>query len=680
MNDKLLDIFMTEAQDLINDLEKALLLLEKDQHNAEGIGTIFRAMHTLKGSAGMFGFDAVNHITHHLENIYQDIRDGKKEMNGNILGTTFQTLDHLRNILLDPQLKQGAVKETHESLLTSIILLAKDSVTKKDAAHDEDINISSATSKSTYYISFLGLPGILKKGTNPLYLVDDLHALGSAMCFPFFHQLPALEQLVPNQSYTGFEIILSTDQKEDDIRAVFIFSEDDCDIIVHKVADGDLVSSLNRDSQLLKKGRELTPFGFEHVRSVLLLDTKKTSVIPDTISIKAKASSIRVSADRLDDLMNLVSELVTTQARLSLYSNEHTSAELENISENVEKITRRLRDNAFTMSLIPLDNLVVRFERLIRDLSKELSKEIEFRADGSDTEIDKSISEKLTDPLLHLLRNSIDHGIEKPADREKAGKPLKGTVLLKSYYSGANVIIEISDDGAGIDLHKVKAKAISNGIIDAKAELTEKELLDLIFLPGFSTASQVTAVSGRGVGMDVVRRNILDLRGDIEVKSTPGKGTTFTIRLPLTLSIIDGLLVRIGDTDFILPLSSVVKCYEVETRLLESSYNQCVTLEGKRTPFLFLRDDFGITHHKPVLSQIINVPYEGGYVGLTVDKIIGEYQAVLKPLGKFYTGQDEFSGATILGNGTVALVLDPNRLIRKINIEHKNSKTYESAY
>jgi two-component system chemotaxis sensor kinase CheA len=288
-----------------------------------------------------------------------------------------------------------------------------------------------------------------------------------------------------------------------------------------------------------------------------------------------------------------------------------------------------------------------------------------------ETKIDKSIIEKLNDPILHILRNSIDHGIESPDERLKSGKATRGMVKIKSYYSGASVVIEISDDGAGLNLQKIKEKAVKQGLLDSNTPLSEKELTDLIFVPGFSTAAAVTGVSGRGVGMDVVKRNISDIRGEIEISTSAGKGTTFIIKLPLTLSILDGLLVKIGETDFVLPLSSVAKCYEVETKKLESSYNQWITLDGKRTPFLYLRKDFGIEENKPAFSQIINVPFNGSHVGLAVDKIEGEYQAVLKPLGQYYQHQDEFSGATILGNGTAALVLDTNKLIRKLTNDQK---------
>src|SRR6478609_782235 len=366
--------------------------------------------------------------------------------------------------------------------------------------------------------------------------------------------------------------------------------------------------------------------------------------------------------------MNLVSELVTTQASLTLLSEENQSAELTAIAENVEKITRRLRDNAFTMSLIPIESLLVRFQRLVRDLSAELKKDVEFKIEGAETEIDKSIIEKLSDPLLHLLRNAIDHGIESPEERVKKGKRKQGTILFKSYYSGANVIIEIKDDGAGIKFEKIRKIAIEKGLILADAELSENEIINLIFLPGFSTADQITGVSGRGVGMDVVKRNIGDIRGEIEVFTKVGEGSTFQIKLPLTLSIIDGLRIEIGTTEYILPLFAVQKCYEVVTAQLTETFNQWVTLDGQRIPFLFLREDFGATNNAPYHSQIIKIVQNGNPVGLVVDRIVGDYQAVLKPLGHLYRNQDEFSGATILGDGTVALVIDPVKLIQKHSI------------
>jgi two-component system chemotaxis sensor kinase CheA len=442
--------------------------------------------------------------------------------------------------------------------------------------------------------------------------------------------------------------------------------EGDGEIEIKKIGDGNLLEEARTLERLKTSQTFVSKLGESYVRSQILSLTQSSIQSVSAELKKAKNNSnVRVSSERLDELMNLVSELVTTQASLTLLSESDQSLQLTAIAENVEKITRRLRDNAFTMSLIPIESLIVRFQRLVRDLSAELKKDVEFRVEGTDTEIDKSIIEKLSDPLLHLLRNAIDHGIESPEEREKKGKRKQGTIHFKSYYSGANVIIEIKDDGAGIKFEKIKKIAIERGLIAPDAELSEQETINLIFLPGFSTADHITGVSGRGVGMDVVKRNIGDIRGEIEVSTQVGKGSTFQIKLPLTLSIIDGLRVEIGTTEFILPLFAVQKCYEIVTAQLTDTFNQWATLDGQRIPFLFLREDFRATNEAPYHSQIIKMVQNGNPVGLVVDRIVGDYQAVLKPLGHLYRNQDEFSGATILGDGTVALVIDPVKLIQK---------------
>lgn len=678
--DNLKAIFMAEAAELIADIERALLQLEQDQQNKEGIQSIFRAMHTLKGSASMFGFDTVSTLTHHLESIYESIRDGKNQLSTTILSTTFKGLDHLQKLIDDPTMENEGVQQNHALLLKEIINLEQEQ--HQDIAKNGVALLTvpvSVEEVTTYYIYFLPPSTIAHNGTNALYLVEDLLNLGDAVAIPFFNNLPSFEELAPDASYIGFELVLSTSKTEKDIRDVFMFVAGECELTIVKIAAGNVLADQAVQTKLLGEQNLDAPKGVEKIKDILTASAPALAQSSQATGKAAQAvSSIRVSSERLDELMNLVSELVTTQARLSLFAGQETSNEVATIAENVEKITRRLRDNAFSMCLIPVENLVVRFSRLVRDLSTELKKDISFKTEGTDTEIDKSVIEKLTDPILHLLRNCIDHGIELPAERRKKGKPAQGTILLKSFYSGANVIIQIIDDGAGIDLGKVKKKAISRGLIAEGAELSEKELLDLIFLPGFSTADQLTGVSGRGVGMDVVKRNIADIRGEIELNTKAGEGTTFTIKLPLTLSIIDGLLVRIKETDFIIPLVVVDKCYEVETTLLTQAFNQWVTLDGERIPFLFLRNEFSIYENPPVLSQVIKVAYEGRVIGLVVDRIIGQYQAVLKPLGQLYHNQNECSGATILGDGSVALVLDTAKLIKKLFSEIKPIE-YEPA-
>jgi two-component system, chemotaxis family, sensor kinase CheA len=672
MAENLNSIFLAEANDLMTDLERGLLDLESNPGNTEGINKVFRVMHTLKGSAGMFGFDGVNAITHELETIYDSIRNGERELNPEILKATFETLDHLHNLLRDPKAKDPLVKKRQTELLADIgkLIANVENAPAKQGASDPQ----KPSVPKWYYILFAPHENILKHGTNTLYLIDDLLTMGKGMAIPYFRSLPFLDKIDPKTNYNGFEILLETSKPESDIREVFMFVESECDLEI-KELNSQVSLSEELKVQIRKSHHYDSPIGYNVINSLLTPEVKKEAspkTSDEKIAAASEASgsrgsgtSIRVGSERIDELMNLVSELVTTQASLSLFAGKSELAGLDSIAENVEKITRRLRDNAFTMSLIPIESLVVRFQRLVRDLSKDLKKDIVFKTEGTDTEIDKSIIEKLTDPLLHLLRNSLDHGIEMPEERLRKGKPKQGTLLLKAFYSGANVVIEISDDGAGINLEKVKSKAIAKGLISADAILNDSEITNLIFAPGFSTADSVTGVSGRGVGMDVVRRNITEIRGEIEIKTKENEGTTFSILLPLTLSIIDGLLVRIGDTDFILPLTAVNKCYEVDSKILEDSFNHWVTLEGQRTPFVYLRRNLHITSEAPVLSQIIKVAHEGHFVGLAVDKIIGEYQAVLKPLGYLYRRQDEFSGATILGDGSVALVMDPHKLIKK---------------
>ncbi len=660
--------FVDEATELLEDLEKALLKLEQDKHSKEGIGEVFRIMHSLKGTASMFGFDSMSNLTHHLETIYQSIRDGNRDLTQEIFSTTLACLDHLRDLLGDSTINDPQKKERHTQLIMEIEKLIQ------GVKHGEvQAPAQESTQEITYYVLFKAANDILRNGTNTLYLVDDLLLLGKGISLPFFFEMPDFNDIVSDFSYTGFEIVLSTTKSAKDIQDVFLFVEGDAEIEIRKIGDGNLVEGAKTVERLIASQNFADKLGESYIRSLILSLTQSSiQTVAAELKMAKNGANVRVSSERLDELMNLVSELVTTQASLTLYSAENKSGELTAISENVEKITRRLRDNAFTMSLIPIESLVVRFQRLVRDLSNELKKDVEFKVEGADTEIDKSIIEKLSDPLLHLLRNAIDHGIELPEDREKQKKPRLGTILFKSYYSGANIIIEIKDDGAGINFEKVRKIALGKGLITNDIELSEKEIINLIFLPGFSTADRVTDVSGRGVGMDVVKRNISDLRGEIEVSSRVGQGSTFLIKLPLTLSIIDGLRVEIGSTEFILPLVAVEKCYEIVTSELAQAFNQWVTLDGQRTPFLFLREDFSVDNEPPLHSQIIKIRQDGNPVGFVVDRIVGDYQAVLKPLGHLYRSQDEFSGATILGNGTVALVIDPAKLIEKHNTLDKH--------
>ncbi|MFP4023221.1 MAG: chemotaxis protein CheA [Thiohalospira sp.] len=682
--DKFIEKFIEEATDNIKDLEDALLVLENDPNNKELIERVFRAMHSIKGGGAMFGFHKLSEFTHHLENIYDLVRENKIKVTRDLLDITLQSVDHMKVLLTDDNLDSQNLKAQHNDL----IIRAK-KFTELQVENSENIVVSDEKELSklkTYYIYFEPDKDIFNDGTNPLFLLDELHTLGDCKVYSHFNKVPDIDKIDVTKCYTYWEILLATKEDVNTINDVFIFVEDQCKLEISEVADYNILMNERIVDQLTELAREKPDIGLSEIQQVIKNNSDKKdndlSEIEKAIqqsgplpSVKENViSSIRVSSSKLDRMMNLVSELVTTQARLSLYAEQTSDSELSAIAENVQKLSRQLRDNAFDIVLVPIETMLTRFQRLVRDLSKEQNKDIAFSAEGLDTELDKTIIESLTDPLLHILRNSIDHGIEPVGQRKKLNKPEQGKILLKAFYSGANVIIQISDDGSGIDPEKIRNKAIQKGLISKDAVLTKKEILDLTFLPGFSTAVNVTDVSGRGVGMDVVKRKLAEIRGEVEIDSEVNIGTTLTIKLPLTLSIIDGLLVKIDENHYIIPLNAVGKIYATEHKNVVNTYNNMIILDGEQIPFYYLREEFGLPEGTQAVEQIIIVRYSDQKIGLVVDDVVGEYQAVLKSLGKLYKKQEIISGATILGDGTVALVVDPNKMIAqfsKENIEEK---------
>ena len=628
----------------------------------------------------MFGFDRVSGFVHHLESIYDHVREGKIAITKELINVTLASLDHIKNIIDDTEVEIEENKSAHQTLTATILSFFGGEYALSSSVEQNAVPIEDDEPKEeTYYILFKPHVNVLKNGTNPLYLLDELHGLGVCEIFPRFEALTDLADFEVSNCYSYWEILISTTVSINGLKDVFLFVESESEIKIEKICAYNLVSATESkafiqqlsefepdqliDLSELKKLSKEEPFTSE-------INLAKSATLEDSSPTKSKASdknisSIRVASDKLDALMSIVSELVTTQAGLSLYAENNINPELEIITENIEKLTRQLRDVAFGMTLIPIKTIMGRFQRLVRDVSDDLGKTVNFKIEGDETELDKNIIESLTDPLMHILRNSLDHGLEKAEVREKNGKPKVGNILFKAFYSGANVYLEIKDDGKGIDPEIIKAKAINKGIIHEDAALTENEIFDLIFYPGFSTAEEITDVSGRGVGMDVVRRNIENIRGEVEITSVVNQGTTLTIKLPLTMSIIDGLLVHIGNVSYVLPLAVVDKCYEVEYARLENNFNKVLQLDGVQIPFLNLRDEFLVTEEKPTVTQLIVVNKGERKVGITIDAIIGEYQAVLKPIGKYYQSQDYISGATILGDGTIALVLDTNKIINR---------------
>jgi len=691
--------FIEEVMDLLNNLEKSLLILEKNAENKELIREVFRIMHTIKGSAGMYDLKRTVQVTHKLETVYAAIRDEKAKLTKKILTLSFQSIDFLRDLVtLDSEHKVDNQKYDLfiKNLEELIIELEENSDTDKQIDNDDDIinffddiepqnnqitNNNSATDfySPTYYIIFQPEANINSRGINIKAILDDIQNYES-------HKILAHSLANDNNEdkfFMFWEIFISTEAPQEEIEDIFLFVPDEFKI--NKISDINLLQNQKFVSEIDSKfvdnetinynelieitnkyKIEIEPKKIENKQVNPKLETEDISIINQQIAIsEQKTSNIKVSSDKLDELMNLVSELVTTKAELDLYADVHEDEELNAISEKIEKIIKKLRDNALNIRLIPIESVILRFERLVRDLSEELGKEVDFVAEGTDTELDKNIIDNLSVPLMHIIRNAIDHGIENKEKRAKLGKSTKGVIRLVAFYSGANVFIQVRDDGAGINPVEIKNKAIEKGLIATDQQLTTKEMYDLVFMPGFSTAQKVTGISGRGVGMDVVKKTIIDLRGDIEIDSEVNLGTSVTIKLPLTLSIVDTLLVNIGTSKLLIPLSNVDSCGQILHTKLTSTTSQRINHENDLIPFIYLRDKFDIQGFPPEYESIIYVKYKDKKIALIFDNIEGEHQAVLKPLGEVFLNQEFISGGSILGDGTVALILDTNKLIKQ---------------
>jgi len=691
MSDQHKEVFREEAYEHLADLENSLLELEENPEDMELIGRVFRSMHTIKGSGSMFGFDTLAAFTHEVETVLDFVRNGKLPVSKKLISLCLAARDCIKSILdgddHDPDVAAS------KKLVADFRALAG---TETKAKTGLEIASSQVAKKEepevTYRIRFKPFLEIFQNGTNPVALLNELRELGKCDIVSQMDNLPPLEGLNPESCYLFWDVILTTRRGRDAIMDVFIFVEDDCELKIDVIDDSDsegdanykklgdilvergdlsaeelnnVLKSQKRFGELLVEKGIVTP---EKVQSALVEQQhvkgvrKERSEAPPP---QEAAASIRVPAERLDQLINLVGEMVTVQARLSQVSLLGGDPIFIAISEEVERLTNELRNTALNIRMLPIGSTFSKFKRLVRDLSQELGKEIEMETFGAETELDKTVIEKLNDPLVHIIRNSIDHGIEMPDARRAAGKSSLGKVLLGAEHSGDSVLITIQDDGGGLDRDTIRVKAIERGLLPAHTEATDREIYSMIFAPGFSTAAKVTSVSGRGVGMDVVKRGIDGLRGSISVDSVRGKGTTITLKIPLTLAIIDSLLVKIGKDHFVLPLSTVEECIELTREDVKNFHGRnLANVRGAIIPYIPLRDCFRITDNQPEIEQIVIADIHGKKVGFVVDHVVGEHQTVIKSLGKMYRDVQGVSGATILGDGTVALILDMGALLK----------------
>lgn len=698
MQDSPQNAFKEEAYELLSELEDSLLELEEQPDDMETVGKVFRAMHTIKGSGAMFGFTTISEFTHEVETVFDLVRNGEVPVDKTLVDLSLQARDHILALLDSEESEQQQYAEVGAVLVAQFQALA---TATPDVVKEEASEAPAAEEKSdsdelvTYRIRLKPSQDILHNGTNISQLLDELAELGTCRVIAHKGKVVALDELEPENCYVFWDVILTSACGEDAIRDVFIFVEDDIELKISAISQGseeegfeqkrlgDIlvergeISQADIDKVLAKSKRigemliDANLVDRDQVESALV-EQQELRKLQEKKQLKSPqvTSSLRVPAERLDELVNLVGEMVTVQSRLSQTAYSRNDPDLLSIAEEVERLTEELRDSTLNIRMLPIGSTFSKFKRLVRDISSDLGKEVELKTSGAETELDKTVIEQLNDPLVHIIRNSMDHGIELPETRTAAGKPRSGTVSLSAQHSGDSVIIEIRDDGKGIDAEAVRQKAIDKGVIGPDEILPRNELLNLIFAPGFSTAAKVTGLSGRGVGMDVVKRAIEALRGSISLESEPGQGSTVRLRIPLTLAIIESLLVKIGDGSFVLPLSAVEECVELTADDIKDAHGRHLAkVRGQLVPYVPLRQSFDVAGPVPAVQQIVITHINGQQLGFVVDSVIGEHQTVIKSLGPMYRDVQCVSGATILGDGSVALILDIVHLMQQATIE-----------
>ncbi len=658
--------FVLEARDLLEGLEALLLDLEADA-GAEQVDAAFRTLHTIKGSGAMFGFGVLARFTHHFEEAFDRVREGRLSVDRRLIDLSLKARDHM-TALLDcggdgPAAAALEASEDAAALLDALAAItgAPGPAASTAGADAPQTRAATAGALRRWRILFRPEPQALRNGMRPDLLIAELAALGAAEIAIDDAAVPALEALDPTESHLAWEVTLVTEQPRSAIEAVFIFA-DDAALEIAEIDAPQKVLPVRAEPAAGGVAAPAAPHPAAPATTTAQAETARKA--------EATGESVRVPAVKLDEIMNQLGELVIAQARLTQIAGARNDTELESIVEEVERLVTGLRDATLSVRMLPIEAVFGKFRRVVRDLSVELKKDVALITEGGETEIDKNVIDRLSEPLVHMIRNSMDHGVEDAERRRAAGKPARGTVKLSARQEGGEVLIAIEDDGAGLDAEAIRAKAIERGILAADAQPSTAELHQLIFAPGFSTAKQLSSVSGRGVGMDAVRSTVDALRGAVEVASHPGRGTRVTLRLPVTLAIIDGLLVRLGDAVFVIPLAAVDECVELDAaeRRRESGRTM-LQIREHLVPFLDLDDAFGRPPSAEQRRRVVIVKADGQRLGLVVDDILGQNQTVIKTLSVYHREVEGFAGATILGDGGVALIIDVATLTRRAGAE-----------
>jgi len=706
--DQALQTFIVEARELLDDMEDALLKVASEEDPSESINAIFRAAHTIKGSAGLFGLDVVVGFTHVAESLLDEVRAGQVALSDTLIQVLLASRDHIASLIDAVDAREGAagaeLAPQGELLMQRLrqhmagaanaapaVPSTSPLVAPTDAERAASPTLASDGAHH-WHLSLRFGPGVLKNGMDPLSFIRYLGTLGTiAHIVTLPDALPALDELDPECCYLGFEIAFTSDADKATIENVFEFVIDDCAVRIlppHSRVDEylELIAKLPEESarlgEILVRCGSLTERELEAALQsqqtgqaeqpgqkigtilaeqgsvapvVIAAALAKQKQVKDVKEARAQESqSIRVDADKLDHLINLVGELIIASAGANLLSRRTGNAELQERHSTLSGLVEEVRDSALQLRMVKIGATFNRFQRVVHDVSREIGKDIGLVVSGEDTELDKTVVEKIGDPLTHLVRNAIDHGIDAPEQRAARGKPARGTVSLNAYHDSGSIVIEVSDDGGGLNRERILAKATERGLIEPGRVLSDGEVYDLVFEPGFSTAEQVTNLSGRGVGMDVVKRNITALRGSVHIASEAGVGTTVTVRLPLTLAIINGFQVGVGKAVFVMPLDMVDECVEFSS----DAGHDYTNLRGQVLPFIRLRDLFEVAGEPGPRQNIVVVKHAGQKFGLVVDTLVGEAQTVIKPLSKMFAQVRGISGSSILASGDVALILD----------------------
>jgi len=707
--DEMLSVFIQEAREQLEAMEAGLLQMEQGDRDPETINAVFRAAHTIKGASGVVEIRQIEKFTHVLENVLDRLRNNEIEVSGDLITAVLKGCDHIGALLTkveEGQMEPDPTLEDAGGKLGDVLRTflgapaeAQPAGLPEHQTNEVERHGGDTTTSDCWHISIRFGKDVLKNGMDPLAFLRYLLSLGEIVHITTLADgMPEADAMDPESCYLGFEINFRSHASKDQIENVFSFCRDECDLYIlppnSKIGDFlELIEHLPEETmrlgEILVKSGALTQ---EELDEGLVKQQRAAKAAAETdspapqlgeilveqhmvqpeiveaaatkqknVSEKKAAESrlIRVQADKLDHLIDLVGELVIAGASANLLAQKSKQGALVEATSIVSGLVESIRDSALQLRMVQIGDTFTRFNRVVRDTSKEIGKELELTIQGAETELDKSVVEKIGDPLMHLVRNAMDHGIEPAAVRAARGKPAVGHVGLNAYHDSGSIVIEVTDDGGGLPKDKIRAKAIEKEIISPTQALTDQEIANLIFEPGFSTAEKVTNLSGRGVGMDVVKKNISALRGTVEVHSEEGLGSRFTIRLPLTLAIIDGFLVGVDKASYVIPLDMVVECLELQEVSVDRNY---INLRGEVLPFVRLRELFEIDGEQPKRENVVVVKSGNHKAGIVVDVLQGEFQTVIKPLAAIFRHLRGIGGSTILGSGEVALILDVQAL------------------